>query len=280
MAKQATAIELAEQYGDPRPFLKWVGGKRQILHELRKSIPKLNGRYYEPFVGGGALFFDLLPKKATLSDTNKELIHCYITIRDHVEDLIDNLKQHVYQKEHYYEVRAWDPDELDHISRASRTLYLNRCGFNGLYRVNSKGKFNVPFGRYKNPTICDEENLIRCAMALKRVTIRCAPFESILKTARAGDLVYFDPPYIPLSDTSYFTAYQKQGFAESDQKRLVEVFDRLSTRGVFTMLSNSDVPWVHEHYQQHEIRIIKAIRLINSNKNRRGPVGEVVITNF
>jgi DNA adenine methylase len=268
------------RYKIPRPFVKWVGGKTQILDELKESIHEFDGRYLEPFVGGGALFFELGFSKATISDTNRELINCYVVVRDQVEVLIEKLKEHIYNKEYYYEVRALDPDNLDSVSRAARMIFLNKAGYNGLYRVNSKGKFNVPFGRYKNPTICDQDNLRGCSAALNNIDVACASFDSVLDTAKKGDFVYFDPPYVPVSETAYFTSYQKNGFSEGDQKRLVGVFDELSRHRIPAMLSNSDVPWIHEHYKKHNIRVIKARRSVNSNANRRGLVGEVIVTNY
>jgi DNA adenine methylase len=268
------------RYKIPRPFVKWVGGKTQILGELKESIRGFDGCYLEPFLGGGALFFELGFSRAVISDTNRELVNCYVVVRDHVEELIGILKEHIYDKEYYYKVRAHDPDSLDSISRAARMIYLNKAGYNGLYRVNNKGKFNVPFGRYKNPTICDEDNLRGCAVALRNIDVACATFDSVLDTAKKEDFVYFDPPYIPISETAYFTSYQKNGFSEDDQKRLVEVFDELSRRRIPAMLSNSDVPWIHEHYRKHNIRVIKARRVINSKANRRGFVGEVIVTNY
>ena len=280
MKPDAPGRKKHSRYKIPRPFLKWVGGKRQVLHELQKSIKKFDGRYLEPFVGGGALFFELDSSNATISDTNRELIDCYVVVRDHVEELIETLKEHVYEKDYYYKVRALDPDGLDSVSRAARMIFLNKAGFNGLYRVNNKGTFNVPFGRYKNPTLCDEDNLRGCSSALHNIDVVCASFDSVLDSARKGDFVYFDPPYVPVSDTAHFTSYQKNGFSEDDQKRLVDVFDELSRRHIHAMLSNSDVPWIHEHYRNHNIRIIKARRSVNSKANRRGFVGEVIVTNY
>jgi DNA adenine methylase len=280
MKRDAARKKTSYRYKIPRPFVKWVGGKTQILDRLKESIQEFDGRYLEPFVGGGALFFELGSSKATISDTNRELINCYLVVRDQVEALIETLKEHVYDREYYYKVRALDPDSLDSVGRAARMIYLNKAGYNGLYRVNSKGKFNVPFGRYKNPTICDEDNLRGCARALTNIEVACGSFDSVLDTAKKGDFVYFDPPYVPVSDTANFTSYQMNGFSEDDQKHLVGVFDELSRRRIHAMLSNSDVPWIHAHYKKHNIRVIKARRSINSKANRRGFVGEVIVTNY
>ncbi len=264
----------------PRPFVKWVGGKSQILGAIGTLFPKTYSSYHEPFVGGGAVFFDLLPERAILSDSNRELINCYEVIRSDVEALVESLKTHVYEKEWYYRVREQDPDGMDAVSRAARTIFLNRTGFNGLFRVNSKGKFNVPFGRYKNPKICDEANLRGCSDVLENVSLRCSSFESVLVDAKKGDFVYFDPPYIPVSDTAYFTAYQKRGFGMENQEKLAEVFEKLDGAGVKVLLSNSAVPWMFSRYKDFKVRTVNALRSINSNKSRRGAVKEVLVSNF
>ena len=264
----------------PRPFLKWVGGKTQLLQYLTEMIPESTGIYHEPFVGGGALFFELAPNRAVLSDLNQELIDCYRAVRDSVEEVIEILKTHRYEKEHFYQVRAVDPWQLSLTERAARMIYLNRTGFNGLYRVNSKGEFNVPFGRYTNPTICDEPNLRACSRRLQGVELLCEPFEAVLTRAKSGDLVYFDPPYIPVSNTSNFTAYEKSGFGMDSQEHLAEIFDELAERGVFAMLSNADVPWMRSRYEEHYLRPIKAARNVNSKADKRGPVSELIVTNY
>jgi len=272
--------------GKPKPFVKWAGGKRQLLTKFRELYPDEFGTYHEPFVGGGAVFFDLtvrcgpLGELAVLSDQNSELMDCYRAIRDDLGALMHALGRHQYDEKHYYSQRERDPAKLSLVERAARMLYLNRTGFNGLYRVNSKGKFNVPFGRHKNPTICDRPNLLACNAALADVELFDEPFETVLDRARKGDFAYLDPPYIPLSPTANFTAYQKHGFGMANQKKLADVFDQLAASGVMVMLSNSDVPWVHEAYARHTIRVIKARRAVNSNGARRGPVGEVVVTSY
>jgi DNA adenine methylase len=270
----------------PKPFVKWAGGKRQLLIKFRELYPAEFGTYHEPFVGGGAVFFDLtvihgsLAGRAVLSDQNTELMDCYRAIRDEVGELMRALRRHKYEEKYYYAQRERDPARLSLVQRAARMIYLNRTGFNGLYRVNSKGKFNVPFGRHKNPTICDGPNLLACSAALADVDLHEEPFEAVLDRARKGDFVYLDPPYIPLSATANFTAYQKHGFGMANQDKLADVFDALAGRGAKVMLSNSDVPWVHERYARHDICVLKARRAVNSNGARRGPVGEVVVTNY
>jgi DNA adenine methylase len=262
----------------PRPFLKWAGGKGQLLGELRSLVPDLRGRYFEPFLGGGALFFDLLPKRGVLSDVNAEIVGCYVAVRDQVEELIRILKKHRYDPDHYYAVRDKDPAELSPVERAARTIFLNKTGFNGLYRVNRSGKFNVPFGRYRKPLICDEQNLRACSAALAKVELTVCDFETSAMRAKKGDFVYFDPPYVPLSRTSTFTAYAPGGFDHVSQKRLAKVFGMLARRGVHVLLSNSDVPEVRELYGTYQIEIVRAARSINSKATRRGPVSEVLVT--
>jgi DNA adenine methylase len=266
----------------PRPFLKWVGGKTQLVSRLRELLPSRFGRYHEPFLGGGALFFDLKPEQASLSDLNRELIECYEVIRDDVDGIVAELNEHDYRydKDRYYEIRAWNPQELSPMARVARTIYLNKTGFNGLYRVNSKGLFNVPFGRHTNPTVCDERNLRACSELLAGAALSCRPFERVLEEAEPGDFVYFDPPYIPLSPTANFTAYARGGFDMDAQERLAQVFDELKKRGVFVMLSNADVPWIHERYAGHTIRLVSALRAVSRDGAGRGAINEVVVTSY
>jgi len=269
------------------PFLKWAGGKGQLLPELAARVEKGApfGRYHEPFAGGGALFFELagmrlLKEKAFLSDSNANLIDAYQGVQQCVEEIIKLLMLHKAQhcKEHFYRVRSDVPKRL--AERAARIIYLNRTCFNGLFRENSKGEFNVPMGSYKNPRICDEENLRACAKALKRATVEQRPFETVLERAQAGDFVYFDPPYVPVSATSNFTSYDKGGFGEDSQRRLAEVFAELAQRGVKVLLSNSETPLVRELYRGFKIETVYATRLVNSRADRRGKVPEVLVRNF
>lgn len=260
--------------------MKWAGGKSQLLGPLTDILPSFSGTYHEPFLGGGALFFALRPERAVISDLNAELISCYETVRDETEALIELLSSYEYDKTFYYEMRARDPNQMTRLHRAARMIYLNKTGFNGLYRVNSKGIFNVPMGRYKKPLICDPNNLRGCAIVLKTVTIACRSFEKVLEEAIPGDLVYFDPPYIPLSRSASFTAYEKNGFGMENQRFLADVFAKLDKKGVLVILSNSDVSWIDDGYRQFNIRRVKASRMVNSNSKRRGKVGEVLVTNF
>jgi DNA adenine methylase len=240
-------------------------------------------------VGGGALFFALYreglldDRKVVLSDVNKELVDTYKAIRNKVSKVIELLREHkeLHCKEHYYSVRSQQPAEMgQQEARAARMIYLNKTGFNGLYRVNRKGEFNVPLGRYVNPTICDEENLRAASRALKLATIERSPFDEVLKRARRGDFVYFDPPYVPVSSTANFVGYAKDGFGQADQERLAELFGNLKRRGVHVMLSNSDTPEVERLYRDHHLLKVMARRQVNSRKDRRGPVGELVVLGY
>lgn len=267
----------------PRPFLKWVGGKGQLLEQIFEQLPERFRRYHEPFTGGGAVFFGLsrtgrlAKKRAYLSDVNSELVDTYTAIKLDVDEVIEALGVHHYDSDYYYEVRAQDPSLLSKPERAARMIFLNRCGFNGLYRVNRKGIFNVPFGRYTNPLICDENNLRQASRALQKVVIKNEGFEAIAKRAQAGDLVYFDPPYVPISDTASFVGYAKNGFTPDDQEKLACIVEDLSDRGVHCILSNSDAPWVVKRYSRFQVNIVPARRSINSKASKRGPVGEVVV---
>jgi len=273
-------VALLQDLPAPRPFLKWVGGKSQLLHQFRPLLPEMFGRYFEPFVGGAALFFAMRPPRALLRDVNKELVDCYTAIRDDVEGVIAALGTHVYESDHYYEVRDQHPPKLSLAKRAARTIFLNKTGFNGLYRVNRKGGFNVPFGRHVNPNICDEDNLRSCSLALTDVDVRVRDFKSIVTDAAPRDFVYFDPPYVPLSDTADFTSYSAGGFSWKDQQRLAEVFKELTEKGVYAMLSNSDTAAVRELYAGFSIEAVYATRSVNSVGAGRGKVAEVVVRNY
>ena len=272
----------------PRPFLKWAGGKTQLLTQLEALFPPPGEvkRYLEPFVGSGAVFFHLhnahRPETIVLADSNADLIDTYRAIRDDVDAVIRTLRRHrkAHSKEHYYRVRALDGSQLSRCERAARTIYLNKTCFNGLYRVNSKGRFNVPLGRYRNPPILDAPNLRAVASALRDVELKVADFRATLEYARTGDFVYFDPPYEPLSPTSSFTAYTRGSFGERDQEALAGVFRALSDMGCRVMLSNSDTPLVHRLYREFWIQRVDARRSINSNGNRRGRIAEAVVCSY
>jgi DNA adenine methylase len=274
----------------PKPFVKWVGGKRQLLAQFRlrnlyppeKFNPK-TGRYFEPFVGGGAVFFDLLPEKAYLSDLNNELVVTYNVIKNDVENLIKSLKKHSLDKEYFLKIRAQNPENLSDINIASRFIYLNRTCFNGMYRVNSKGGFNVPFGKYTNPLICDETNLRKVAKALKNVEIKRQDYKEVLKKAKKGDFVYFDPPYYPISKTASFTSYTSETFLDKEQIELRDTFSELHKQGCFVMLSNSDTPFINKIYTEIKgarISKVSAGRAINSDASKRGKITEVLVTNY
>jgi len=262
---------------DPKPFLKWVGGKRQLLPELLARVPLGFDTYFEPFLGGGALFFALLPKKAVLSDSNARLVRTYRAIRDDVDDVIAELSTYPHDRVFFEELRRVDVDALDDIQVAAWMIYLNRTGFNGLYRVNKSGGFNVPFGRYKNPTICNPDRLLAASEALQSAEILHASFAESYKFAKPGDFVYFDPPYVPLSETSSFTSYTKDGFGIEEQIKLRDTALNLKARGVDVLLSNSSAGAVFDLYETFEIEEVYASRAINSKASARGKVAEVLI---
>ena len=278
------AVVLEQLKSETYPIVKWVGGKRQLMFELIKNMPKSYNRYFEPFIGGGALFFELQPEQAYISDMNEELINLYSVVRNNVYELIKDLSKHEVSKEYFLEIRNIDRTEqyteLSDVERASRFIYLNRTCFNGMYRVNSQGQFNVPFGYYKNPRIIDKNNLLNCSELLKKTEIKCADFSEILTKVKKGDLVYFDPPYVPLNETSSFTSYTKDGFDINMQFKLRDVCDELDNKGVKFMLSNSDTKLVNELYVNYEIKKVFASRQINANADGRGKITEVLVRNY
>ncbi len=263
-----------------KPFLKWAGGKGRLIPQYQPFLPKEFDTYYEPFLGGGALFFHLQPQRAVLSDINPELVNVYICVRDRVDDLIHHLEHHAANHSHdyYYQMRSSKPDTS--IERAARLLYLNKTCFNGLYRVNAQGQFNVPIGRYKNPKIYDP-NLLRAASeALQSATIIQRSFDQVLDSAVSSqDFIYFDPPYQPLSLTSNFTSYSRDAFTANHQMQLRDVFSQLAQQKVPAMLSNSDCPFIRELYKSFAIHThtIQAARSINANATKRGKINEVLI---
>jgi DNA adenine methylase len=274
----------------PKPFIKWVGGKRQLLKQFRALglFPPINfdsvkNKYFEPFLGGGAVFFDLLPPNSQLSDLNKELIETYNVIKYNVYELIDSLKKHVYEKDYYLKVRAQNIFDLSNVELASRFIYLNKTAFNGLYRVNRQGFFNVPFGKYANPLICDENNLLLVSSSLQNTLIKHQDYKEIINQVNKGDFIYFDPPYFPLNRTSSFTSYTKEAFLEKQQIELRDTFLQLHNKGCFVMLSNSDSDFINEIYSGFDsikINKIFASRSINSKASGRGKITEVLVTNY
>lgn len=267
-----------------KPFVKWVGGKTQLLPELRARIPSNFSKYFEPFMGGGALFFHLQPEHSTLIDINEELTLAYRVIKYQTEELIADLKRHIYEKDYYYQIRNADrTDEYkswSDVQKASRLIYLNKSCFNGLYRVNSKGEFNTPMGSYKNPKIVDEINLRACSQALQKAQIVNASFLEVEEKVRGDDFVYFDPPYAPLNATSNFTGYSQKGFDNQMQLDLRNLCDRLHARGIRFMVSNSNAPLILDLYDHYKIELVYATRAINSKANKRGKIPEVIVTNY
>ncbi|WP_373527222.1 DNA adenine methylase [Nostoc sp.] len=265
----------------PRPFLKWAGGKSRLIQQYIPYFPESYKNYYEPFLGGGAIFFYLQPSAAILTDINAELINTYCCVRDHVEELISLLKEHKirHDKDYYYSVR--NNSDGTAIEKAARLIYLNKTCFNGLYRVNSQGKFNVPLGRYENPNICSEVLLRTASEALSTSKIKQTDFVDMLNYATSSDdFIYFDPPYYPVSETSYFTAYSSDRFVEDQQVQLKDIFEKLAERGVKVMLSNSDCEFIRNLYSSFNIHRISASRAINSNAKKRGKITELLVTSY
>jgi len=267
----------------PRPFLKWAGGKSRLIQQYIPYFPKFYKSYYEPFLGGGAVFFYLQPTTAVLTDINAELIATYCCVRDKVEELIVLLKEHKskHNRDYYYSVRS--SSGTNDLERAARLIYLNKTCYNGLYRVNSQGKFNVPLGSYKNPNICQEDLLRAASKALSLCEIKQADFMHVLNYANSNDdFVFCDPPYHPISSTSYFTGYNGNSFGEQDQIRLRDVCAELANRGVKVMVCNSDCEFIRKIYKEINFHIyaIAASRSINSNIQKRGIINELLITSY
>lgn len=275
-----------------KPIMKWVGGKRELLPELRKNIPssfdKETNTYYEPFIGGGALLFDILPHYGVINDSNEELVNLYTVVKNDVDSLIREVSFYPYDKDFYYSIRELDrkegfPDFLSDIQRAARTLYLNKTCFNGLYRVNKKGQFNTPFGKYSNPTICKENDLKDVSYYFNDndISIMSGDFAQCVKDAQEGDFVYLDPPYVPLSKTSSFTSYTKEGFEDCDQRRIKSIIDDLSNNGVYVLMSNSSSPDVFDLYSSdYNVETVKVARKVNSKAHKRNKIDEFLIKNY
>ena len=268
------------------PILKWVGGKRQLLHEIIPLIPAHISTYVEPFVGGGAVLFELQPTKAIINDFNEELINVYKVIKESPNELINILTKHKENnsREYFYEIRALDREEnyfdkLPNVERAARTIFLNKTCYNGLYRVNSKGQFNTPYGKYKNPNIINEPLVFTMSEYFNKNNIRIlnTDYKDALKNLRNGAFVYFDPPYLPISASSSFTGYTENGFTLEHQIELKEQCDKL---GINFLLSNSDHPIIHDLYKDYNIKIIRAKRAINSKADKRGEINEVLVYNY
>ncbi len=266
------------------PFVKWAGGKSRLLEQFKPLFPKEGSykKYIEPFLGGGAVFFYLEPKEAIISDLNKDLIEAYKVVNLHLKELLKILKKYEkkHSKEFYLKIREkYNADGLDKITKAAYLIYLNKTCFNGLYRVNSKGGFNVPFGQHKKFSV-NETGLLEASKILKKSKIEHTGFEQVLKNARKGDFIYFDPPYYPLNISSNFTTYTKESFLEKEQEKLVKTFKKLDARGCILMLSNSDTPFICNLYKEWNITRVKAKRFINCIGSKRGDVSEVVVRNY
>lgn len=269
----------------PAPVVKWAGGKGRLLGQLLPLLPKgvARMRHVEPFAGGAAFFFAQAPQRAVLCDINRSLIDTYRAIRDELPTVVQHLRGHTaaHDAEHFYDTRQrYNHETMPRAERAAAFLYLNKTCFNGLHRVNRKGHFNVPIGRYKQPRILDEGLLLAASDLLARTDLHCEPFEGLLAMAKPGDFVYLDPPYEPVSRTANFTSYAKQGFGSEEQTRLRDVYRELDRRGCRLMLSNSDAPLIHELYADYQIDVVSAARAINCNASKRGKVNELVVRNY
>lgn len=274
-----------------QPFIKWVGGKRGLLSQIIPLVPKEFNNYFEPFVGGGALFFELYSlgllenKNIYLFDINSELVNAYNVVKSNPTELIKALEvfKSNHSQEFYYEVRSWDREEdfikKSDLLRAARFVYLNKTCFNGLYRVNKKNQNNVPMGNYKNPNICDPLVIMNASKALKNVNILNSSYCNVLEHATSSDFIYFDPPYYPLNLTSNFTSYSEFDFLDKEQKELFEVFTELHKKDAYVLHSNSDTLFIENLYKEYDVKKIQANRFINSNSDARGKINEIIVRN-
>ncbi len=272
-----------------RPFLKWVGGKKQLVPSLQKYYPKVFGTYFEPFLGGGAVFFAVQPKVAVLNDINASLMGAYRDIKNTPQDVIKELKKldkkykllmDEERADFYYGIRNKFNTTRPSIQKTALLIFLNKTCYNGMYRENSKGQFNVPFGTYKNPTILDTENLKEVSEKLKKVTLLVGSFRDAVKTAKKGDFIYFDPPYYPVTKTANFTSYTSNAFLEREQEELKRVFVELDKRGCYVMLSNSHTEFIAKLYKGYHQHVVSANRAVNSTATGRGKVKEFLILNY
>lgn len=268
------------------PFVKWAGGKRQLLPVIQKYLPKTFTTYYEPFVGGGALLFHLQPQKAVLNDFNEELVNVYRVIKENPQELVTDLKKHKNNAEYFYAIRELDRKKdfkkLSNIERASRVIYLNKTCYNGLYRVNSAGEFNSPFGNYKNPNVANERTILAVSKYLNdnNITILRGDFADAVKNIKKNAFVYFDPPYHPLSASANFTGYVQGGFDEQEQIRLRDLCIELDTKGVKFLLSNSATSFTKKLYQTFTVDYVKANRFVNSVAKKRAAIDEILVRNY
>lgn len=277
-----------------KPFIKWVGGKSKLVPELIKIFPKKFNNYYEPFVGGGALFYEVKQNNnisfCNINDINKKLITTYLQIQNNPNSLISFLKSIeieykklplIEQEKYFYSIRKkYNEEDLDSIAIAGYLIFLNKTCFNGMYRENSKGQYNIPFGDQKNPNICDEKNIMAVFDCLKNTKITNLSFEEAVKKCQKGDFIYFDPPYHPVNFTSKFTSYHKNCFGPREQEKLRDVFANLDQKGCFVMLSNSYTPFIEDLYCKFNINYLYASRSINSKGDKRGKIKEIVVTNY
>ncbi|MQF65297.1 DNA adenine methylase [SAR202 cluster bacterium AC-409-J13_OGT_754m] len=269
-----------------RPFLKWAGGKTRLLNQYKYLFPNCFRAYHEPFLGSGAIFFKLksinLIKTAQLGDRNSELVNCYRMVRDALSDVILELSKHQlnHSKEYFYNIRSLDPVDLDQVARAGRTIYLNKTCFNGLFRLNRQGKFNVPFGRYSRPSILNINTLTSASLALEGTTLVDGDYRYIIDRAQLKDFVYIDPPYYPTSKTANFTSYTAAAFTEIHQRELATIVKDLTNSGVSVMISNSDTHLIRELYKDFYQHRVQTSRSINSNPSKRGNISELLITNY
>jgi DNA adenine methylase len=269
------------------PVVKWVGGKRQLLPVIKKNLPKKYNSYCEPFLGGGAVLFNIQPRKAIVNDLNSELMNVYNVIKNNIDELILDLKKHKNESDYFYKMRELDRDkkkynQLSDVKKASRILYLNKTCFNGLFRVNNAGEFNTPFGKYKNPNIVNENTLraVNSYFNEVEITFHSKDYQKVLDSLKKNSFVYLDPPYDPVSDTSSFTGYNKGGFNQDEQIRLKECCDSLDDNGIKFLLSNSATEFIKELYKNYNPQIVKAKRSINSVSTKRGQVDEILVKNY
>ena len=281
LQQSVNALEIEDIQTKPvkaKPFLKWAGGKRALLPEIKKRMPDDCGKYFEPFVGGGALFFSKLPDSAVLSDKNKELINCYRQVKDALDEVIDLLKLMKYNKDEYDKIKL--SISTDPVERAARFIYLNRCCWNGLWRVNSKGEFNVPFGKYDDPTIYDEKVLTSASLALQSTELLTGDFVSKSRNAKSDDFVYFDPPYTVKHGNNDFRAYNEKIFSWKDQERLARQAKKLAEKGVNVMISNAKAREIRDLYEGFTIDEVSRTSTISGEKKGRGLVKEFIITSY
>jgi DNA adenine methylase len=263
-----------------KPFLKWAGGKTRLLPVLRTFLARQTfRRYYEPFLGGGALFFDVAPKTSVLNDRNPELIFCYQVVRDYPAELFSTLKRMPVSETEFYRIRSLNPESLALVERAARFIYLNKTCYNGLYRVNKKGQFNTPYGRNDKASLADEDNLHRASRMLRNAQLMSEDYGSVIKAAEKDDFVYLDPPYLPVGKYSDFKRYTKETFFEDDHRKLADTFRELSNRGCLVLLSNSFHEKIAKLYSGFHQEVVEMPRFINSKGEGRGKVRELLVSN-